>query len=82
MDRQDKLLTLYWLPKLHQKYIKHYVFAISGLCTNAELPKLLTSCLTAVKIHDIRYCKKIYERSGKKFFWSIKTPVRYSVNVS
>ena len=29
-------------------------------------------CLTAVKNHVIRYCEKVYERSGKKLFWSIK----------
>ena len=29
--------------------------------------------ITAVKTHVIRYCEKVYERSGKKFFWSIKT---------
>ena len=32
------------------------------------LSKLLTSCLTAV----IKYCEKVYERSGKNLFWSIK----------
>ena len=37
-----------------------------------DLSKLLTSCLTAIKIHVIRYCEKVYERSGKKLFWSIK----------
>ena len=39
-----------------------------------QLPtlKLLTSCLTAVKNHVIRYCEKVYERSGKNLFWSIK----------
>ena len=31
-----------------------------------------TSCLTAVKNHVIRYCEKVYERSGKNLFWSIK----------
>ena len=31
-----------------------------------------TSCLTAVTTHVIRYCEKVYERSGKNFFWSIK----------
>ena len=34
--------------------------------------KLLTLCLTAVKNHVIRYCEKVYERSGKNLFWSIK----------
>ena len=33
---------------------------------------LLTSCLTAVKTHVIRYCEKVYEMSGKNLFWSIK----------
>ena len=33
---------------------------------------MLTSCLTAVKKHVIKYCEKVYERSGKNLFWSIK----------
>ena len=33
---------------------------------------ILTSCLTAVKTLVTRYCEKVYERSSKKFFWSIK----------
>ena len=37
-----------------------------------ELSKLLTSCLTAAKKHVIKYCEKVYERSGKNLFWSIK----------
>ena len=37
-----------------------------------ELPKLLTSCLTAVKNRVIRCCEKVYERSGKNLFWSVK----------
>ena len=37
-----------------------------------ELSKLLTSCLTAVKKHVIKYCEKVYERSGINLFWSIK----------
>ena len=41
-------------------------------CTTTELSKLLTSCLTAVKNHVIRYCEKVYERSGKNWFWVIK----------
>ena len=27
---------------------------------------------TAVKKHVIKYCEKVYERSGKNLFWSIK----------
>ena len=33
---------------------------------------MLTSCLTAVKKHIIKYCVKVYERSGKNLVWSIK----------
>ena len=41
-------------------------------CTTTELSKLLTSCFIAVKNHVIRYCEKVYERSSKNLFWSIK----------
>ena len=33
---------------------------------------LLTSCLTAIKNHVIKYCTTVYERKGKNLFWSIK----------
>ena len=33
---------------------------------------LLTSCLTAIKNHVIKYCTTVYERNGKKLFWSVK----------
>ena len=33
---------------------------------------MLTLCLTAVQKHVIKYCEKVYERSGKHLFWSIK----------
>ena len=73
-ERQDRLPTMYWLPKL-QKKTKTYkarFIANSSSCTTTELSKLLTSCLTAVKNHVIRYCENVYERSGKNLFWSIK----------
>ena len=37
-----------------------------------ELSKWITSCLTAVKKQVIKYCEKVYERSGKNLFWYIK----------
>ena len=71
--KNDRLPTMYWLPKLHKKtYIARFI-ANSSSCTTTELSKLLTACLTAVKNHVIRYCEKVYERSGKNLFWSIKT---------
>ena len=33
---------------------------------------MLTSRLTTIKNHVIKYCEKVYERSGKNLFWSIK----------
>ena len=70
-ERQGRLPTMYWLPKLHKGPYKARFIANSSSCTTNELSKLLTSCLTAVKIHVIRYCEKVYERSGKNLFWSI-----------
>ena len=71
-ENQAKVPTLYWLPKLHKKPYKARFIANSSFCTTTELSKLLTSCLTAVKKHVIKYCEKVYERSGKNLFWSIK----------
>ena len=71
-ENQDKVPTLYWLPKLHKKPYKARFIANSSSCTTTELSNLLTSCLTAVKKHVIKYCEKVYERSCKNLFWSIK----------
>ena len=46
--------------------------ANSSSCTTTELSKVLTSCITAIKKHAIKYCEKADERSGKNLFWSIK----------
>ena len=40
--------------------------------TTSELSILLTSCLTAIKNHVIKYCETVYERNGETLFWSIK----------
>ena len=48
-EKQDRLPTLYWLPKLHKRPYKARSIAISSSCTTTVLSKLLTSCLTAVK---------------------------------
>ena len=39
---------------------KARVIANSSSFTTTELSKLLTSCLTAVKKHVIKYCEKVY----------------------
>ena len=71
-ENQDKVPTLYRLPKLHKKPYKARFIANSSSCTTTELSKLLISCLTAVKKHVIKYCEKVYERARKNLFWSIK----------
>ena len=42
-------------------------------CTTTSLSKVLTSCLTAIKNHWIKYCEKSFEREGINYIWSIKT---------
>ena len=74
---QDKVSTLYWLPKLHNKPYKARFIANSSSCTTTELSKLLTLCLTAVKSTLSSTVKKVYERSGKTLFWSIKIQVKF-----
>ena len=64
-ERQDRLHTIYWLPKLHKRPYKARFIANSSSCTTTELSKLLTSCLTAIKAKVIKYCDTVYERSGK-----------------
>ena len=71
-ELQNRLPTIYWSHKLHKRPYKAQVFAKSSSRTTTELSKLLTSCLTAVKNHVLSYCEKVYERSGKNLFWSIK----------
>ena len=71
-EDHSKLPTLYWLPKLHKRPYKLRFIANSSACTTTELSILLTSCLTAIENHVIKYCKTVYERNGKKLFWSIK----------
>lgn len=71
-EDQEKLPTFYWLPKLHKRPYKARFIANSSSCSTTELSKLLTSCLTVIKSYAIKYCEKVYERSGKNLFWSIK----------
>ena len=71
-ERQYRLPTMFWLPKLHKRPYKARFIADSSSCTPTELSKLLTSCLIAVKVKVIKYCETVYERSGKNMFWPIK----------
>ena len=70
-ERQDFLQCIGYLSFTKDR-IKARFIANSNSCTTTELSKLLTSCLTAFKNHVIRYCEKVYTRSDKNLFWSIK----------
>ena len=71
-EDHSKLPTLYWLPKLHKRPSKSRFIANSSACTTTELSIILTSCLSAIKNHVIKYCTTVYERNDRKLFWSIK----------
>ena len=72
-EQQDKLPTTYWLPKLHKRPYK------ARFIVNASaLSKLLISCFTAIKIHVIRYCEKVYQENN--LFWSIQILLKYLIN--
>ena len=51
-EQQDKLPTMYWLPKLHKRPCKARFIANSSACTTTELSKSLTSCHAAIKLVD------------------------------
>ena len=69
--KRDFLHSIGYL-KCKKKTYKARFIANSSSGTTTELSKLLTSCLTTIKNHVIKYCEKVYERSGKNLFWSIK----------
>ena len=79
-EDHSKLPTLYWLPKLHKRPYKSRFIANSCACRTTELSILLTSCLTAIKNHVIKYCTTVYERNGKNLYWSIKIQVEFLIN--
>ena len=68
----SKLPAIYWLAKLHERPYKLRFIANSGSCTTTELSIPLTSCLTAIKNHVIKYCTTVYEMLGKNLFWSFE----------
>ena len=64
-ERQGKLSTMYWLPKLHKIPYKARFIINSTSCTITESSKLLISCLTAVKSRVNRYYERCMEGQGK-----------------
>ena len=65
-EQQDKL-PIYWLPRFYEIQYKARFIDNSSSCATTELSKLLTSCLTTIKTHVIRYGEKVYKISGRNF---------------
>ena len=68
VEDHSKLPRLYWLhvPKLHKLPYKSHFIANSSSCTTTELSILLTSCLTAIINHVIKYCAKRFMKEMVK----------------
>ena len=67
-----KVPTMYWLPKLHKRPYKQRFISNSCSSTTTILSKLLTSCLATIKEQTVKLSEKVFERSQKNIFWSIK----------
>ena len=79
-EDHSKLLTLYWLPKLHKRpYMSHFI-ANSSSCTTTEFSRLLTDFLTMIKNHVMKYCTTVYERNGKKYFGLLQIHSNFACN--
>ena len=50
-----ELPTFYWLPKLHKRHYKSRLISTSSQCSTTILSKHITSALTAVKDHVMKY---------------------------
>ena len=71
IDKID-LPTFYWLPKLHKNPYKSRFISNSSHCSTTILSKHITSALTAVKDHAIKYSETAFSNSNVNYFWSIK----------
>ena len=71
-----ELPTFYWLPKLHKRsnksrFISNFI-SNSIHCSTTIPSKHITSALTAVKDHVIKYSETAFSNSNVNHFWSIK----------
>ena len=59
-----------------QKYtnvlINHVLYQIQDHCSTTILSKHITSALTAVKDHVMKYSETAFSNSNVNYFWSIK----------
>ena len=64
--------VFYLLPKLHKNPYKSRFISNSSHCSTTILSKHITSALTAVKDHAIKYSETAFSNSKVNYFWSIK----------
>ena len=67
-----ELPTFNWLPKLHKNPFKSRFISNSSHCSTTIISKHITSALTAVKDHVIKYSETAFSNSKVNYFWSIK----------
>ena len=71
IDKID-LPTFYWLLKRHKNPYQSRFISNSSHCSTAILSKHITSTLTTVKDHVIKYSETAFSNSNVNYFWSIK----------
>ena len=81
-EKQDRLPTLYWLPKLHKRPYKARLIANSSTCTTTVLSKLLTSCLTAVKNIGLDTMILFTKGTELTIFGQLKILMMFSINLN
>ena len=67
-----ELPTFYWLPKLHTRPCKSRFISHSSHCSTSILSKHITSALTAVKDHVMKYSETAFSNSNINYCWSVK----------
>ena len=75
-----KVLTTYWLPKLHTWPYKSRFIANSSSCTTTELSILLTPCLTAIKNHSLNIAQQFMKGMVKNYFGLLRIQVKLLIN--
>ena len=76
-ENQDKVPTLYWLPKLHKTHIKQDLLLILVIVRRQIFFKLLTPCLTAVKNMLSSTVKRYMRDLVKTYFGLSKFQVKF-----
>ena len=71
IDKLD-LPTFYWLTKLHKNPYKSRFISHSYHCSTTILSQHITSTVTAVKDHVIKYSETAFSNSNVNYFLSIK----------